>query len=227
MKKFFNMSKKAALSAVCAAEVLVMTACASNNSSLAEQITLAQAEEIALSDAGLTASDVITIKTKQDTENGVSIYDIAFSSKYTRYEYEIKADTGNIYSKSIETLTSQENVPDEVVQNVNSQDETQMDSNLSNQVQQGIIQQSVTQQNETQQNTTQQGSAQQNAAQQNKTQQSTTQQNQVQPTPSSNGQISVDAAKNAALTDAGLSSSEVVFTKENLDYEDGIAVYDI
>ena len=257
MKKFFNMSKKAALSAVCAAEVLVMTACASNNSSLAEQITLAQAEEIALSDAGLTASDVITIKTKQDTENGVSIYDITFSSKYTRYEYEVKADTGNIYSKSIETLTSQENVPDEVVQNVNSQDETQIDSNLSSQVQQDTIQQNVTQQNETQQNatqqnttqqgsaqqnatqqnTTQQGSAQQNAAQQNTTQQnttqqntelpSTTQQNQVQPTPSSNGQISVDAAKNAALTDAGLSSSEVVFTKEKLDYEDGIAVYDI
>ncbi|MBD5542938.1 MAG: PepSY domain-containing protein [Lachnospiraceae bacterium] len=40
-------------------------------------------------------------------------------------------------------------------------------------------------------------------------------------------QISLDAAKNMALSDAGVSSSEITYTKETLDYEDGIAVYDI
>ncbi len=40
-------------------------------------------------------------------------------------------------------------------------------------------------------------------------------------------QISVDDAKTAALTDAGLIASDVNYTKEKLDYEDGIAVYDI
>lgn len=42
-----------------------------------------------------------------------------------------------------------------------------------------------------------------------------------------NNQISLDNAKNMALSDAGVSSSEITYTKGTLDYEDGIAVYDI
>lgn len=53
------------------------------------------------------------------------------------------------------------------------------------------------------------------------------QQNANQPAPSGNGQISLEDAKNAALTDAGLSAADVIYTKEKLDYEDGIAVYEI
>lgn len=37
----------------------------------------------------------------------------------------------------------------------------------------------------------------------------------------------IDAAKAAALADAGLAESDVTFTKEKLDWDDGIAVYDI
>ncbi len=40
-------------------------------------------------------------------------------------------------------------------------------------------------------------------------------------------QITVDAAKNAAVADAGLSIASVTFTKAQLDYDDGIQVYDI
>lgn len=54
------------------------------------------------------------------------------------------------------------------------------------------------------------------------------QQNSVQPQDgSSSEQISLDAAKNMALSDAGVSSSDAAFTKTKLDYDDGIAVYDI
>lgn len=41
------------------------------------------------------------------------------------------------------------------------------------------------------------------------------------------GQISSEDARNAALSDAGIAASEATFTKEKLDYEDGIAVYDL
>lgn len=40
-------------------------------------------------------------------------------------------------------------------------------------------------------------------------------------------QIGVDAAKEAALSHAGLAASQVTFTKAKLDYDDGHAVYDI
>lgn len=61
--------------------------------------------------------------------------------------------------------------------------------------------------------------SQQGAAESTESQQNTGQ--------SGNEQISLDDAKNAALADAGVSASDVTYTKEKLDYEDGIAVYDI
>ncbi|MCM1496641.1 MAG: PepSY domain-containing protein [Bacteroides sp.] len=39
--------------------------------------------------------------------------------------------------------------------------------------------------------------------------------------------IRLEDAKQAALIDAGVSASDVIYTKETLDYENGIAVYDI
>lgn len=44
---------------------------------------------------------------------------------------------------------------------------------------------------------------------------------------SSNGTITAEEAKNAALTHAGLKASEVTFTKAKLDYDDGKAEYEI
>ena len=41
------------------------------------------------------------------------------------------------------------------------------------------------------------------------------------------GQISLEKAKGIVLADAGLANGDVTFTKAKLDYEDGIAVYDI
>lgn len=48
-----------------------------------------------------------------------------------------------------------------------------------------------------------------------------------QPQQSSNEKISLEDAKKAALTDAGLSDADVTYTKEKIEYEDGLAVYDI
>ena len=43
----------------------------------------------------------------------------------------------------------------------------------------------------------------------------------------SDGRIGLDAAKAAALADAGVSASEATFRKAKLDYDDGIAVYEL
>ena len=72
-----------------------------------------------------------------------------------------------------------------------------------------------------------QSEVQSNAAQEATAQPYTAQQNANQSIPGGNEQISLESAKNIALTDAGLSSSDVNYTKEKLDYEDGIAVYEI
>ncbi len=48
-----------------------------------------------------------------------------------------------------------------------------------------------------------------------------------QPQAGSGGQISSEEAKNTVLTDAGIAASEATFTKEKLDYENGIPVYEL
>ena len=126
LRKIFNTSKNMAVSAVCVAGLLLipggLAACSTNNSNAADQITLEKAEEIALADAEVTVSDITSIKTKSDTANG--IYDIEFYTDHVKYEYEIAADTGIIYSRSKEIPANQKNVPDETKQDMVLAEET-------------------------------------------------------------------------------------------------------
>lgn len=87
----------------------------------------------------------------------------------------------------------------------------------SDEIQQETIQPKEIQQETVQSNETMQTAAQPNAAQQNTN----------QPVPSDEGQISLEDAKSAALADAGVSDADVIYTKEESDYENGIVVYDI
>lgn len=68
------------------------------------QITLETAKETALLDAGLTVSGVTFTKEKQDTDDGIIVYDIEFYTGTDEYEYEINAQTGAIHSKKTEKL---------------------------------------------------------------------------------------------------------------------------
>lgn len=139
------------------------------------QITLDEAKEKALTDAGLTASDVTFTKEKLDLDDRISVYDIEFISENTEYEYEINANTGAIYSKSKETIAVQPT--ESATQAAKPTTENQQSSGKSQQ--------------------------------------------------SSSSQISLDKAKSKALSDAGLSSSDVTYTKAKFDYDDGVYVYDI
>ncbi len=59
-------------------------------------ITIEEAKSIALKHAGVSASDAVFKKTKQDYDDGRYIYEIEFNVGRTEYEYEIDAETGQI-----------------------------------------------------------------------------------------------------------------------------------
>ncbi len=77
------------------------------NATTTTQITLGQAKEIALKDAGLTAGSVTFTTAKLDNEDGIAVYEIEFYTDNVEYEYEINASTGAIYSKSKEIHNEQ------------------------------------------------------------------------------------------------------------------------
>ncbi len=65
-------------------------------------IDLEQAKAVALSDAGLEASQVQFTKQKLDTDDGVQKYEIEFTANGYEYEYDIDPKSGNIIEKSKE-----------------------------------------------------------------------------------------------------------------------------
>ena len=66
-------------------------------------ITQKDARKIALEDAGLTEAEVTISAEKLDTENGVAVYEVDFVKDNVKYEYDINAMTGAVYSKSSES----------------------------------------------------------------------------------------------------------------------------
>ena len=66
-------------------------------------ITQKNARKIALEDAGLTEAEVTISAEKLDTENGVAVYEVDFVKGNVKYEYDINATTGAVYSKNSES----------------------------------------------------------------------------------------------------------------------------
>lgn len=67
-------------------------------------VTLEEAVNIALKDAGFTAADVNFTKKAQDTDDGVQKYEIEFTNGGYEYDYDINASTGQIIEKSKEAI---------------------------------------------------------------------------------------------------------------------------
>ncbi|MCD7830024.1 MAG: PepSY domain-containing protein [Clostridiales bacterium] len=61
-------------------------------------ITTAEAKELALDHAGIAEADATFITAKLDYDNGVQVYDIEFYAGGIEYDYEINATTGVIIS---------------------------------------------------------------------------------------------------------------------------------
>ena len=77
-----------------------------NNSQNTGSVTKSRAEEIALSDAGVSRGDVDYIYSKSDYDDGVNVYDVNFIYNNKEYDYEIEASTGKILSYDVETNRS-------------------------------------------------------------------------------------------------------------------------
>ena len=166
------------------------------------QISLDEAKEIALEDAGLSASQVSFTKEKLDVDDGVSVYDIDFFAENTEYEYEINANTGAIFSKSKESFVQA--TPQPSAESSNSSTVPEGNADLNQQAS-GASQSGDKTSGET--------SAQSGG--QNQTGQA------------QNSYIDVDRAKEIAVAQSGFDLTEVVLKKAKMDYEDGVMVYEI
>ncbi|MCM1114124.1 MAG: PepSY domain-containing protein [Clostridium sp.] len=69
------------------------------NHSNTVQITIGDARAIALKDAGKTETAVAFSEQEQEKDHGLYTYEIEFSDGFTKYEYEINAQSGEIISR--------------------------------------------------------------------------------------------------------------------------------
>ncbi|MBS5724356.1 MAG: PepSY domain-containing protein [Clostridiales bacterium] len=86
----------------------VTTQPAASDTSSSAQISLDEAKEIALTDAGMDGQQnaVEFIKEKQDWDDGRAVYDLEFvvAAQNSVYDYEVDASTGAVLSKSVESV---------------------------------------------------------------------------------------------------------------------------
>ncbi len=145
-----------------------------NSVPVAGTITLEEARDIALADAGVAREEAVFTEAKQDMERGVPVFEFKFYGGNVEYEYEINGQTGAVYSKKTTTYVSQDpaGTPPPV--------QTAPPATQA-----------------------------------------------PRPTQPSNSFIGSDAAKQAALADAGVSAGDARFTKVRMDYEDGVPVYEV
>lgn len=74
----------------------------SNQQAATSAVTSAEAEDIALKDAGIAKANVTYIHTHNDNDDGRTVYDVEFRANGVKYEYSIGASDGKIYDKDID-----------------------------------------------------------------------------------------------------------------------------
>lgn len=73
--------------------------------------TLEEAREIALADAGIAEADAAFTEAELDQDNGLWVYEFKFRAGNAKFEYEINANTGAVYSKVVETYVTPSPAP--------------------------------------------------------------------------------------------------------------------
>ena len=164
---------------------------------LSAAITLEEAQEIALADAGVSRDEAIFSRAEAGSSAGLPVYRFQFYATNVEYEYEINAGTGAVYSKKTVTYMGRDPgtaspAPTQTV--------------------------APTIRPETAEPT------QSPATEQPEPTESVTPAPQSTDRPSGM-YIGMSAAKSAALDHAGVTAGEVRFTQTRMDYEDGTAVY--
>ncbi len=187
-------------------------------------ITLESAKEAALSDAGVERSEAVFTKAKLEAADAGSVYDIEFYTRNATYEYEILEHTGAIYNKSKKAyLADGTGDPGQKAQaeepgGANTAEKNRQGNSMADGT--GSLEKDM-QGNTAAGGTEVSGTDVQGGAV------AEASAGTAQAEEPGDGQISLEKAKGIVLADAGLANGDVTFTKAKLDYEDGIAVYDI
>ena len=171
------------------------TAKPGNTAPLSAAVTLEEAQEIALADAGVSREEAIFSRAEAGTETaGLSVYIFRFYAANAEYEYEINAGTGAVYSKKTSIYMGRDpgaatTAPAQSASPTARPDPTAGPSQSPATAKPGP-----------------------------------TESPQPTDRPS-RMYIGMNAAKSAALAHAGVSAGEARFTHEGMYYEDGAAVY--
>lgn len=210
------------------------------------EITADQAKEVALNDAGLAASDVTFTKAKLDREGRIYVYELSFYTADAKFEYEVNASTGDIYSKSRENLVPIEQKPAADSESGASGDEILPESAKSIALADAGVSASDATFTKAKRDyddgvsvyeiefytathrydyeiRTDTGEI---VGKEVKAFQTETGSGEGDPI-SDSKYIGVDSAKSVALAHAGLTASSVTFSKAKLDNEDGLVVYEV
>ena len=190
-----------------------------------------EALEFALADAELTAGDITVTGQELEQKDGKTYYKIAFTSGEYAYYYEIDAFSGAVTGVSINAVSADGS---QTEQSGNAQGDGNGNQPGGEQGRgDGNGNQPGGEQGQGD------GSGSQSSGEQGRGDGNGNQPGGEQPRGDGSGnqpawgegqpgQVgTMDSAKAIALADAGLTEAEVTFTKEKLDWDDGLAVYDI
>ena len=175
---------------------------------LSAAITLEEAQEIALADAGVSREEVIFSRAEAGTEGSLSVFIFQFYAANMEYEYEINAVTGTVYSKKTVTYMGRDPgaaspPPTQTVAPAvrpTDQPDPTAEPTQSPAIQQPEPSESAT-------DTPPPASA------------------APRPADRPSMYIGMDAAKSAALDHAGVTAGEARFTQVRMDYEGDTVVY--
>ncbi len=201
-------------------------------STAAGRITLEEAKNTALSHAGIAASEASFTKTKLDRDDGREEYDIEFTAADYKYEYEIDAESGTVLSNSKEmrikqtestaagriTLEEAKNTALShagIAASEASFTKTKLDRDDGRE--EYDIEFTAADYKYEYEIDAESGTVLSNSKEMRIKQTEST----------AAGRITLDEAKNIALSHAGIAASEASFTKTKLDYDDGREEYDI
>lgn len=191
--------------------------------------TLEEARAIALADAGVNAGGAAFTEEKLDQDNGLWVYEFEFRAGDTRYEYEINANTGAVYSKVTETYVVPAPAPTATPEPTAAPAPESTPRPTPAPTQTPISQPSASQAP---------ASAAPSYTHHPEPSHHPETTHHPEPTHHQDSHhsgiaaqpaagVGLEGAKAAALADAGLSVSSVTFTKAAPDYEDGVPVYEI
>lgn len=236
IKELFSTPKKAVITSVCIIAILVIVgACgiyAAESVAQSGSIGNEKAQYFAFADAGIDPEAAELVRTEFDHEQGQFVYEVEFIHEGTEYEYWIRASDGSVVKKDTEILSSALAKAD-----IASNDQNKAEAEQEDALQTGALLEVEQKESENTQQTSQektdnrkQAAQEEKESGQQASEEKTDggQQTAQEETQKGSTQDSgLEAAKSAALADAGLTDSQVTFTKTKLDYDDGISVYEL